>query len=64
MPVYEYRCPTCGHEFEKLAKVGDPNPKCPQGCDNFTVKLLSRTSFVLEGGGWAADSYGGGSMKK
>ena len=33
MPIYEYRCPKCGHEFEKLVPITtDPKdvdcPKC------------------------------------
>ena len=67
MPTYEYRCPTCGHQFERLAKLGDPNPPCPAVkddsgtapllCGGVTVKLISQTNFVLTGSGWASDSY-------
>lgn len=30
MPLYDYRCDQCGHTFERLAKMSDPNPPCPQ----------------------------------
>ena len=58
MPLYEYRCTDCGHEFEKLAKVDDPPPTCPvEDCSGKSEKRPSRTSFVLKGGGWATDGY-------
>ena len=28
MPIYEYRCRGCGHEFERLVLGGDPGA-CP-----------------------------------
>jgi putative FmdB family regulatory protein len=59
VPLYEYRCKHCGKEFEKVSKVGDPNPPCPEGCQGESEKLISRTSFVLNGGGWAVDNYSG-----
>ena len=29
MPIYEYSCTKCGHEFETLIR-GDAQPQCPQ----------------------------------
>jgi putative FmdB family regulatory protein len=29
MPVYEYACRSCGHEFEELV-FGDERPACPK----------------------------------
>jgi putative FmdB family regulatory protein len=62
MPVYEFRCTKCGHEFEKLQSISAPNPKCPASedglaCEGATKKIISRTTFHLKGGGWAADCY-------
>jgi putative FmdB family regulatory protein len=58
MPVYEYQCSTCGHEFEREQRISeDPIKKCPQ-CGKLKAKrLISRTSFVLKGGGWYGDLY-------
>lgn len=35
MPIYQYRCPKCGHEVEKLSKSfkGEDPPVCPQDVD-------------------------------
>gem|GEM_PF-5116600 len=26
MPLYEYKCSTCNHRFERIQKVSDPPP--------------------------------------
>ena len=59
MPIYEYRCPDCSHEFEEIQKMSeDPVRLCPScGKENVT-KLLSAAAFHLKGGGWANDNYG------
>jgi putative FmdB family regulatory protein len=58
MPVYEYMCKACDHEFEREQRISDnPLKKCP-ACGAMKVKrLISRTSFVLKGGGWYSDLY-------
>ncbi len=59
MPIYEYRCPDCGHEFEQLQRMSDdPIKDCPECSESGVKKLISRTSFVLKGGGWYKDHYG------
>lgn len=60
MPIYEYGCEACGHTFERLQKVSDdPVKNCPECDGQDTVKkLISRSSFVLKGGGWYKDHYG------
>lgn len=63
MPIYEYTCPACGHDFEKMQKVNDPAPGCPS-CGAVQVhKQVSRTSFQLKGGGWYVTDYAGGGAK-
>jgi putative FmdB family regulatory protein len=65
MPIYEYRCSICNHQFESLQKVGARAlQKCPE-CSGKLEKLVSRTSFQLKGGGWFDQGYGskGGGAK-
>ena len=59
MPIYEYECSQCHQTSDALQKVNDPPPEtCPHcGAQNTLSRLLSRTSFVLKGGGWYADLY-------
>lgn len=53
MPIYEYYCPECKKEFEKLQKISDaPLVKCPD-CEKDTLqKLVSASRFKLTGSGW------------
>lgn len=45
MPIYEYKCLGCGHQFEKIVKLSE-KPNCPE-CDSselekqFTVAAVS-----------------------
>jgi putative FmdB family regulatory protein len=59
MPIYEYECSQCHQTSDALQKVNDPPPEtCPRcGAQHTLSRLLSRTSFVLKGGGWYADLY-------
>jgi putative FmdB family regulatory protein len=57
MPIYEYRCESCANEFDKLMKMGAPNPPC-QICQGETKRMLSAAAFHLKGGGWAKEGYG------
>lgn len=53
MPIYEYACSVCQHQFEKIQKVDAPLLiQCPE-CQQDTLKrLLSKPSFRLKGTGW------------
>jgi putative FmdB family regulatory protein len=59
MPIYEYECSQCHRTSDALQKVNDPAPEtCPHcGAHGTLSRQLSRTSFVLKGGGWYADLY-------
>ena len=58
MPTYEYLCEKCNHEFERDQRISDPPVKtCPKCRSRKVTKLISRTSFVLKGGGWYSDLY-------
>ncbi|NDY94986.1 FmdB family zinc ribbon protein [Wenzhouxiangella limi] len=53
MPIYEYRCQSCGHELEKLQKLSDaPLVDCPACGKPDLTKLISAAGFRLKGGGW------------
>jgi putative FmdB family regulatory protein len=58
MPLYEYRCDACRHQFEVIQSFSaKPLRKCEK-CGGKVRKLISRTGFVLKGGGWYKDAYG------
>jgi putative FmdB family regulatory protein len=59
MPIYEYRCTSCGHTLEVIQKINDkPLKKCTE-CSGALEKLISRSAFQLRGGGWYNEGYGG-----
>jgi putative FmdB family regulatory protein len=64
MPTYEYLCEKCEHEFEREQRMSDPPVKtCPACRSRKVTRLISRTSFVLKGGGWYSDLYSSSDSK-
>ena len=61
MPIYEYRCATCGFQSEYLRKVSDPEfSVCPEcGKESFR-KLVTAAGFQLKGSGWYVTDFKGG----
>ena len=51
MPMYDYRCDTCGHCFEFQQKMSDEHLKiCPR-CGGSVRRLISGgTGFIVHGG--------------
>jgi len=61
MPIYEYRCTSCGRTMEVIQKMNDaPLTTCSE-CSGKLEKLISRSAFLLKGGGWYSEGYGGSS---
>jgi len=53
MPIYEYRCGACDHEFEARQKMSeDPLKECPDCGKAELKKLISAVGFRLKGTGW------------
>jgi len=57
MPIYEYRCEQCGRVVEILQKVGARSGGKCEKCSGRLKKLISRTAFLLKGGGWYSEGY-------
>ena len=65
MPLYEYRCKSCGHQFEKIQSFSAPEEKeCPV-CHGEVERLLSAPAIQFKGSGWYVSDYArkGGAMK-
>ena len=61
MPIYEYRCPSCGFQKEHLQKMSDePLSVCPSCGTTGYAKQLSAAGFQLKGSGWYATDFKGG----
>ena len=59
MPIYEYKCKKCGNEFEVFHKISDTEVKSCKFCRGPVHKLISLSSFQLQGSGWYVTDYGG-----
>ncbi len=61
MPIYAYRCSSCGHAKDVLRKISDPPLSiCPEcGADTFT-KQVTAAGFQLKGSGWYVTDFKGG----
>ena len=59
MPIYEYTCTECNHQWEQEQKItSDPEKTCPNCKKESAKRLISGgTGFILNGAGWAKDSY-------
>lgn len=62
MPIYAYRCASCGHAKDVLQKLSDaPLSTCPAcGAEAFS-KQVTAAGFQLKGNGWYATDFKGGS---
>jgi putative FmdB family regulatory protein len=60
MPIYAYKCESCGHAKDVLQKISDaPLSDCP-ACGKPTFsKQLTAAGFQLKGSGWYATDFSG-----
>lgn len=53
MPIYEYACGSCEHQFETIQRASEePLRDCPECGETALKKLLSAPVFRLKGSGW------------
>jgi putative FmdB family regulatory protein len=65
MPIYAYRCESCGFGKDALQKMSDaPLTNCPEcGKDTFR-KQVTAAGFQLKGSGWYVTDFRGGNSAK
>lgn len=60
MPIYEYICKSCGHEFELMQKMSESSTQACENCGKKKAeRVISQTSFMLKGTGWYTTDYAG-----
>ncbi|MVT37099.1 zinc ribbon domain-containing protein [Acidovorax citrulli] len=61
MPIYAYKCGSCGHAKDVLQKISDaPLTVCPAcGAETFS-KQVTAAGFQLKGSGWYVTDFRGG----
>jgi putative FmdB family regulatory protein len=61
MPIYAYKCGSCGHAKDVLQKISDePLTVCPACGQASFSKQLTAAGFQLKGSGWYATDFKGG----
>ncbi|MCY3621796.1 MAG: zinc ribbon domain-containing protein [Gammaproteobacteria bacterium] len=64
MPIYEYACRSCEHQFETIQKASEPVlTDCPECGEASLKKLLSAPVFRLKGSGWYETDFKTGDKK-
>lgn len=60
MPIYVYRCESCGHVQDVLQKISDPVlTVCPACGEPDLRKQVTAAGFQLKGSGWYATDFRG-----
>lgn len=58
MPIYEYRCSVCRHQFDVLQKMTDPPVSKCERCGKKVTRVISSSGLVFKGSGWYVTDYG------
>ncbi|WP_439605923.1 FmdB family zinc ribbon protein [Hydrogenophaga sp.] len=62
MPIYAYKCESCGHAKDVLQKMSDdPLSVCPACGQSSFRKQLTAAGFQLKGSGWYVTDFREGS---
>ena len=65
MPIYAYRCTSCGHAQDVLQKMSDPVlTVCPACGAAAYAKQVTAAGFQLKGSGWYVTDFRGGNSAK
>jgi putative FmdB family regulatory protein len=67
MPLYEYKCGACGHQFERIVKFSDaPVKTCPQCGKDTAEQMIHAPAVQFKGSGWYVSDYArkGGAASK
>src|ERR1051325_11690147 len=57
MPIYEYKCNSCGKVFEKIERFSDPPLDIHDECGGAVERMLSASAFQFKGTGWYVTDY-------
>ena len=57
MPIYAYRCQSCGADAEYIQKFSDPPMSVCERCNGVLERAVTAAAFHLKGGGWYKDGY-------
>ena len=59
MPLYEYKCHSCGEKFEVIQKFSDTPVAVHDKCGGPVERLISPSALKFKGSGWYVTDYAG-----
>jgi putative FmdB family regulatory protein len=57
MPLYEYKCESCGKTFEIIQKFSDTPLEVHDECGGKVIRLISPSALQFKGSGWYVNDY-------
>src|ERR1700732_1471558 len=63
MPLYEYKCDSCGNVFEVIQKFSDQPLTVHENCGGALERLISTSALQFKGSGWDVKDFGKGNSK-
>ena len=57
MPIYSYKCDSCGEIFDKLVKPGENGKVLCVHCNSFTRRVFSPVGIIFKGSGFYSTDY-------
>src|SRR5260370_42085041 len=64
MPLYEYKCSSCGQVFEIIQRFSDTPLTVHETCGGAVERLISTSALQFKGSGWDVNDYGKGNSKE
>lgn len=58
MPLYRFKCDTCGLEDTRAVKMDQRTQQVCKECEGHLRTMIVKSSFQLAGNGWYRDGYG------
>ena len=58
MPLYDYRCETCGNQFEMLESMQKNGSRSCHVCGGKAERVISTSSLKFTGSGFRCTDYG------
>ena len=57
MPLYEYKCVSCGHRFERIERASSRHDGVCPVCDGAAERQLGAPALQFKGSGWYVNDY-------
>ena len=65
MPTYQYKCPKCGHDYDKLQNINDNSKaKCPKCGTRGGRVIVGGAGLIFKGSGFYLTDYGRSGQSK